>query len=79
MGKKKMILVFEIEICGGRKVRESVEIEILKCHRYRKQMGSFWRGRREGFNGGATALQRWWNGGVGGKHGRRRKFSLCYV
>jgi len=52
MGKKKIILVFQMEICGGRKVRDKVKIEIFKFYQSRKQIGAFWRGRREGRTGG---------------------------
>jgi len=32
MGKKKIILVFQMEICGGRKVREKVVVKVFICH-----------------------------------------------
>jgi len=60
MGKKKIILVFQMEVCGGRKVREKVKIDILKFHQSRKQMGAFWRGRREGCNGGCGRVKWRW-------------------
>jgi len=30
MGKKKFILIFQMEICGGRKVREKVVVKVFK-------------------------------------------------
>jgi len=41
MGKKKIILVFQMENCGGRKVRDKVKIEIFKFYQSRKQTGAF--------------------------------------
>jgi len=41
MGKKKIILVFQLEMCGVWKVRDKVKIEIFKFYQSGKQMGAF--------------------------------------
>ena len=67
MGKKKIILVFQMEICGGRKVRDKVKIEIFKFYQSKKQIGAFWKGRREGRTGGNFVTNGGWSMTVGGR------------